>query len=246
MSDQQDFFTLHHGLDREGPGSDASTRRALGLLPDLEGPLTVLDLGCGPGAATVVLATDLPEAQVTAVDLHAPFVEEVRRRASAAGVADRVTAVVADMTDPSSLPGPVDLVWSEGAAYQMGFEQALATWRPLLRPGGTLVLSEPVWVAPTVTQVVSDFWTEAYPAMQPVQVRRAQAMAAGYRRIGDFTLPAADWQAYYAPIRDRLAELRHDPAMADVVAQHDREIAVFDGGGSTMVGYQMFVLRLPA
>jgi SAM-dependent methyltransferase len=180
-----------------------------------------------------------------AVDAHLPFVEEVRRRAVAAGVADRVEAVVGDMAELGELAGlgPFDAVWCEGAAYVLGFQEALEQWRPLLRPGGVMALTEPVWLAPTVRQAVSDFWTQAYPGMQPVQVRRAQILGAGYKRIGDFTLPREDWEAYYDPLRARLHDLGDDPSVAGVVADHERELAVFDGGGADTVGYQFFVMR---
>ena len=243
--DEVAFWRIHAGLEREGPGSAASTRRALTLLPDLTGAVTVLDLGCGPGAQTIVLAEALPQARIIAVDRHEPFVDEVRRRAAAAGVADRVTGVVADMADVGTLAelGPADLIWSEGAAYAIGFERALAAWRSLLVDGGALALTEPVWTAPTVPQAVRDFWDAAYPDLQPAQVRRAQAMAAGYRRIGDFLLPRTDWEAYYEPLMARVDALRHDPSAAEAVAAHDEEHAVFTAGGDRSVGYLFMVLR---
>ena len=291
MADRDAFFAIHSGLDREGPGSPESTRRALRLTGLLSAPgtrsgangsiqpsgrdsqpgsstavarsgangpiqpsgrdsLRVLDLGCGPGGQTMTLAEALPDATIMAVDLHDPFIQEVRRRAEAAGLTDRVDASVADMADVSRLvDDPVDLIWSEGAAYAMGFEDALTAWHEVLRPGGHLALSEPVWAAPTVSQRISDFWTDAYPDMQPVQVRRAQILQAGYQRIGDFALPAADWEAYYGPLRDRVEALRGSTdieGMDDAIAAHDEEFAVYGAGGPSVVAYQFFVMRRTA
>jgi predicted O-methyltransferase YrrM len=245
------FWAIHRGLPREGPGSAGTTRRALSLLPDVRGPVTVVDLGCGPGAQTMALAEALPEARIVAVDLHEPFVEEVRRRASEAGVAHRVEALVGDMADVAALArfAPADLVWSEGAAYAIGFERALTAWRPLLRDQGALALTEPVWTAMAASRPVLDFWRAAYPDLQPPGVRRAQLLAAGYRRVGDFVLPRSDWEAYYAPIRERVAALRDDPGAAGTpgldaaLAAHDDELAVFDGGGAEAVGYLFLVAR---
>ncbi|NRA02079.1 MAG: hypothetical protein HRU00_05690 [Myxococcales bacterium] len=63
------FWKLHQGLPKQGPGSDASTRRALALVPELPSAPRILDLGCGPGRQTLVLAretggqlTELPDA----------------------------------------------------------------------------------------------------------------------------------------------------------------------------------------
>lgn len=239
------FWQVHSGLPQEGPGSAVSTKRALSLVPDLSGKVRVLDIGCGPGRQTMTLAQSLPQAEIVAVDRHPPFVAQVRRRAAADGVAQRVRAVVGDMAELGDLEGLglFDALWCEGAAYILGFQPALSQWRSLLRPGGVVALTEPVWLAPTVRQVVRDFWDEAYPGMQPVQVRRAQILAAGYRRIGDFTLPRGDWAAYYDPLRARLDTLRGDPALAGVVAEHERELAVFEVGGADTAGYQFFVMR---
>lgn len=47
-----EFFLVHRGLPREGPGNDAATLQALRRLPPLPASPRVLDLGCGPGAQT--------------------------------------------------------------------------------------------------------------------------------------------------------------------------------------------------
>jgi trans-aconitate methyltransferase len=79
------FFTLHSGLPHEGPGSRDDTLRALALT-GLSGRLDVLDIGCGPGPASLVLLEALPEARVTGLDAHAPFLDQARARVAAAGM----------------------------------------------------------------------------------------------------------------------------------------------------------------
>ena len=68
------FFEVHAGLPREGPGDRSSTARALDLARPLPAAPQVLDIACGPGAQTIDLAALLPQATITAVDLHEPFV----------------------------------------------------------------------------------------------------------------------------------------------------------------------------
>ena len=90
------FFELFSGLPRQGPGDAASTLRALALVPGV-GPRTrVLDVGCGSGRHTRVLAQGSP-ARIVAVDNHPPFVEELNRQTQALGLADRIEARVGDM-----------------------------------------------------------------------------------------------------------------------------------------------------
>lgn len=50
------FFSLHHNLPRQSPGSDATTRQMLALTGPLPRRPRVLDLGCGPGRAALLLA----------------------------------------------------------------------------------------------------------------------------------------------------------------------------------------------
>ena len=78
-----DFFKR---LNRQGPGGDEETRRALALLPDLPARARVADIGCGSGAQTAVLATALPQAHITAVDLLPEMIEGVEARMKRLGL----------------------------------------------------------------------------------------------------------------------------------------------------------------
>ncbi|MDY7106930.1 MAG: class I SAM-dependent methyltransferase [Actinomycetota bacterium] len=139
-TETETFAALHHGLPRQAPGSDATTR----LLAELARPVPdrprVLDIGCGPGRASLVLAEHLG-AVVEAIDLHEPFLDELRDAARARGLQDRISATRASM---DALPFPqhhFDLVWAEGSIYLMGFDAALASWQHVLRPGGAIVVT---------------------------------------------------------------------------------------------------------
>jgi ubiquinone/menaquinone biosynthesis C-methylase UbiE len=65
----------------------------------------------------------------------AVFLGHLQERA-AAGQARRIQTVAADMQRLPFRDGGFDLIWSEGAAYVMDFDAALAAWRPLARAGG--------------------------------------------------------------------------------------------------------------
>ena len=64
------FFDVQSDLPRQGPGDDGCTRRALALCYPLPDAPRVLDIGCGPGAQTLVLARELRRATITAIDVH--------------------------------------------------------------------------------------------------------------------------------------------------------------------------------
>ena len=158
------FLEVHRGLPRQGPGSDAVTARALSCCVGMPRHPQVLDIGCGPGRQTVTLAKSIT-GRITAVDLHREYLEELAALAADEGVRNRIEIVCADMNELPFAAESFDLLWSEGAAYIMGFAQALTAWRPLLRPGGCVAVSEIVWLRPEPPPALSQFFAEEYPAM---------------------------------------------------------------------------------
>lgn len=240
------FFEVHRELPREGPGNTESTLRALDLAGELAEAPVVLDIGCGPGMQTLDLARALPAARFAAVDLHPRFLGAARRRLVSAGAADRILVAAADMT---ALPFPdarFDLLWCEGAAYIMGFADALKGWRRLLRPHGRLALTEPVWLTENPPVALARWWQKAYRAMRTAAERRAEASSLGYRVLGDFVLPEeAWWVHYYTPMTRRLelleARYRDNPTARGVLREMREEIQNYRDH-SDAYGYQFLVL----
>lgn len=243
------YEKVFRGLTQLGPGSREATLSVLDSVRDrLPAAPAVADMGCGVGASTLVLAEALPGATITAVDVYEPFLATLRELARLANVAERVTVRAGDMADPDALEfatGSFDLIWSEAAAYAIGVDRALALWPALLRSGGVLVFSELVWVAPEGKRprAAVALWQREYPAMRTGAEVESAVVAAGLTVLGRKAIPRAGWEAYYGPLRERVAAMRADAAPgsveAELLAGMQQEIDVFDEYGETFA-YEFF------
>lgn len=241
------FFELHRDMPREGPGDEASTLRALEMCSELPERPEILDIGCGPGMQTVTLAR-ATGGPIAAVDLHQPFLDQLAASAAAAGVADRITLMRADMAALPFEPSSFDLVWCEGAAFVMGVEAALQAWRPLLRPGGYLAFSDLMWLSPDPPAEVKAFFIAADPNVTDVAGNLERVRAAGYEIVGHFTLPDESWLTHYCdPLAERipaaLEKYAGDEESLAIIKQQVDEIAMRRTYPDAY-GYEFIVTRL--
>lgn len=230
------FFTLHRGLDREGPGEADDVLWAVEKA-ELTGAVRVLDAGAGPGADSVTLARALPEARIEAVEAHPGFVAEARARLSPFG--DRVTVTEGDMGAAS---GPFDFIWCAGALYFLGVTEGLRGWREALAPGGVVAFSEPV-LEPGASGGARVFW-DGYPGITDWAGVAANAEAAGYAVLATRRLEGAPWEAYYRPLAERAAALRPqaDGELTAVLDEAEREIALWQAHREEVI-YGLFLVR---
>lgn len=225
---------LHRHNPRQGPGGDAQTELALRLSGlDPAQALTVADIGCGTGAATLALARLLPQARITAVDFLAPFLAELAQRAARVAVRSRVTPLEASMSELPFADGQFDLLWSEGAIYNMGFENGVNSWWRFLRPGGVLVASELTWTTGIRPPELQAHWAREYPEVDTASAKLAVLERNGYSPLGYFVLPEPCWtDNYYAPLRAGfsafLTRHGHSEEARAVVAENEQEIALYE------------------
>ncbi|WP_455207426.1 methyltransferase domain-containing protein [Kaarinaea lacus] len=237
---------LYRGLPRLGPGNAQSTLKALSMCKHLPEAPDILDIGCGTGAQTLVLAS-ATSGHIIATDLVPEFLEQLNKSIQQEQLRERVTICEADM---NQLPFPdhsFDLVWSEGAAYIMGFDNALNEWKRLLRPSGYLVVSEATWFKANPPAKLKAFWDENYPAIRSVDDNLATARALGWETAANFHLPIEAWTVdYYGPLKKRLPKFRKansaDKDAQEVADMTDDEISLFNDY-SEYYGYEFYILR---
>lgn len=239
------FFEVFEPLPRQGPGNRACAAGALGLCRDLPPSPKVLDLGCGSGGQTLYLA-ELTSASIVAIDSHPPSIERLRARIAQLGLVDRVQPLVGDMAHPDQEPESFDLIWSEGALYNIGIENALRVCQELLRPGGYLAFTDAVWRnANPPPQVKASF--DDYPTMGTVPDALVAIERSGFSLVGHFTLPEeAWWDDFYTPMQGRIEALRGKYADdLEALAMLDRiaEEPEMHRQHSAYYAYEFFVLR---
>jgi len=242
------FLEVFLALPRQGPGSRACAVRALGLCRDLPPTPAVLDLGCGVGGQTLYLA-ELTSGPIVAVDSLDSCIERLREVLAERGLSRRVRALVGDMARPGLPPESFDLLWSEGALYNIGLEDALPVCRGLLRPGGCLAFTDAVWLRENPPPEVRKAF-EDYPTMGRVEDVLGKIEKAGFALIGHFTLPdEAWWDDFYGPMERRIGELRGKYAGdAEALAILDKiaEEPEMHRRHSDCYGYAFFVARRPS
>lgn len=238
------LFELFEHTPRQAPGSVETTRRALRLLPGTLRIERVLDLGYGTGGSTIVLAEET-SAHVTAVDIHPTFLASLRARADERHLVDRITTVVGDMANAQAFGSGFDLIWAEGSAYSIGFENALRLWCPLLRPGGCLVATELVWFVAEAAARARAFFASEYPDMCDEVTRINQARGLGYEMLGSFRLPAKDWHDYYAGLEVPLRDAISRRGEREIYGAIRLERAIYEAFGDDY-GYLCLALRSPS
>ena len=239
------FFEVYGTLPRAGPGDDASTAQAFRMMTGVPERPAILDIGCGPGMQTMELAR-LSRGKVIALDNHRPFLDKVEADARALGLSPYIETVNRDMNAMDFAPESFDVIWSEGALYQMGFENGLRACRPLLKKRGSIGLTELVWLTGERSEEART-WSLDYAAMKDVAENLALFKANGYEMLGHFTLPVSSWfENFYDPMQVRVDELRNkyqgNAAAMQVIDAAQAEIDGFKKCSGEL-GYEFFVAR---
>ncbi|MGI6784538.1 MAG: class I SAM-dependent methyltransferase [Aminivibrio sp.] len=241
------LIDLHKPNPRQGPGGEVESRLAMGLAGlDRSRPLKVADIGCGTGASAILLAREL-DAQVTAADFLPEFLDELQARAEREGLADRITALNCSMDALPFADGEYDVIWSEGAVYNMGFKAGISAWRRFLKPGGKLVVSEITWLTAERPSELEAYWKAQYAEIDTASAKMAVLEQHGYRPQGYFALPEYCWlENYYYPLQGRFDEFmerigRSGRARA-IVEEHRAEIAMYEKFRN-YYGYGVYVAK---
>jgi ubiquinone/menaquinone biosynthesis C-methylase UbiE len=202
--------------------SDEQRQAWLDLFARLAGPVPqhVLDVGCGTGFLTLMLA-ELGH-EVTGIDLSPQMIDRARRKAEQASlqIDFRIgNAVAIDCADETyELVVARHLIWTLPDP-----QRGVAEWLRVLRPGGRLILIEGKWADNEALAL-----SYARPAARLI-ARLMDAVAAGLPRSGaglarsllDKRYPGVEVQLPFSggPTANRLASFLEANHVQDVVVE---------------------------
>ena len=232
MNELELIIDLHKSSERQGPGSETDTLRALEFM-DLpkDKNLKIADIGCGSGGQTITLAKNTTS-EITAVDLFTPFLVELDLKALQNGVSGKVTSQKESMDKLPFEKKSIDIIWSEGAIYNMGFEKGIQAWKEFLKPGGYLAVSEVTWISNSRPKEIEDFWKREYPEIDTAANKIKILEENGYTLTGYFYLNKKSWlDNYYQPLEEKipafLKKHKHSELAQKVVQDHQSEIELY-------------------
>lgn len=221
------FYIAYEGLDRLSPGSDKTTLEAINMVdlnPDDE--LNILDIACGVGSSTILLANRFKNSIVEGFDLFRHYKDNLDEKIAENSLGDRVYAYQMDMRDPDFANEEFDLVFCESSVEIIGFKKGLRVWKRLLKPNGYMVISDVSWIS-NPSKESRNFWKSTYDEVDTIENKISQIRNEGYEFIGHVTVPEKDWEDYYKKLERNLNSLNGDKSAKDFVSQLRKEINIY-------------------
>ncbi|MDR6223497.1 class I SAM-dependent methyltransferase [Methanococcoides alaskense] len=246
-SEEDIFLEMFDRLPRQGPGKDECTRKAYSMLSDLQESPHILDVGCGSGRQTLVLA-EISKGHIDALDLNGLFLDDLNERARENGFSENIRTFIGSMIELPFEKENFDLIWAEGAIYIMGFKEGLSYWKQFLKKSGYIAVTEITWLKSSPSARARSFW-DNYPevAMGTIEEKKAIISDIGLDFIGSFVLPEkAWWDDYYVPLEKRLEEMKikyeDNPVFAAIAEETYAEIDMYREC-SDDYGYVFYIMQ---
>ena len=248
MSEMEILIDFYSRLQRQGPGGQRQTLLAAtmaGLNREAKN-LNIADIGCGTGSSSLVLADNF-DAHVTAVDLFPEFLEILERNSKEQKLDRKITTVKASMDELPFSTESFDVIWSEGAIYNMGFSKGIEEWEKFLKKDGVLAVSEITWLTNSRPTEVQNYWEQVYPEMALASEKISQLEKSGYQLLGYFPLPKSCWlENYYQPLEGQFLSFinahDHSEEAKKLVENEKSEIKLFKKYGD-YYGYGFYIAQ---
>ena len=215
--------------------------RLLGERLRLEPESHVLDIACGKGGPTVILAREFG-CRITGVERAHEFASVARERVASAGLDGQVEIVERDAAELELEPARYDVAMCLGASFVWGgLNATLRALAPAAKAGGQVVVGEPYWRRWPLPDGIDDqgFVTLA----ETVERFRAAGLTIQ-------TLIASsedDWDRYeslhWRALEEWLAANPDDPDAPEIRRRHETYRDEYLHRGRDLLGWAMFATR---
>lgn len=232
MNELDLIVDLHKNSYRQGPGSDEETLKALDCLNlSKDEPIKIADLGCGAGRQTITLAQNC-NAEIFAIDIFSDFLEKLNLNSRQLKQDGHIKTINVSMDDLPFENEELDVIWAEGAIYNIGFENGVKKWKKFIKKQGYLVVSEITWITNTRPKEIEDFWMREYPEISNASHKINILEQNGFSLMGYFNLKEESWnQNYYKPLEDDfenfLVRNNNSPLAQKVLQDYKFEMELF-------------------
>lgn len=240
------FYGIFDEMPRLGPGSEEATLKALSKVKISSEGASVLDIGCGTGAQTVILGKKI-RGTIIALDNYQPFLEQVKKKVEREKILAKIEFLCQDMREFQFENNSFDLIWAEGSIYIIGFNAGLGKAKLLVKFGGYVVFSDMNWLKEDPPTVVVDFFKSEYPEMMAVKENIELIKKQGFKLVHHFPLDkSAHWEPYYKPLEMRLKLFREryqdNPKILELVDGMQHEVDLYKKY-SDYYGYIFYIMK---
>lgn len=231
-------------LERQGPGSEEITLKALSFIDGLDESSKIADIGCGTGGETITLANNTA-GQIVGVDLFPTFIDIFNANAKKLNLGGRIKGVVGSMEELPFKEEEFDLIWAEGSIYNIGFDKGINEWKKFLKKGGHIAVSEASWFTEKRPEEIDTFWKNAYPEIDTIANKVSQMQKAGYIPVATFVLPERCWiENFYRPqvlVQEKFLEKYAGNKNVEDFIANERHEAELYGKYKEFYGYVFYI-----
>jgi hypothetical protein len=192
----------------------------------------------------MVLAQNTP-GTITGVDVSPGYIAKLNDNARKLNLQSRVKGVVGSMDKLDFQSNELDVIWCEGAIYNIGFEKGMRYWNTFLKKGGFIAVSEATWFTDERPKEIFDFWTRAYPEIDTIPNKTAQMQKAGFVVAAAFILPESCWiDNFFNPgktAQKKLLETHKGNTFAEEFVGYERRHAELYNKYKEYYGYVFYI-----
>ena len=166
------------------------------------------------------------------MDLYPEFLHELNEKAERLGLKGKIVTLQKSMEELPFKSKEFDIIWSEGAIYNVGFDNGIKKWKNYLKVGGYLAVSEITWITNSRPKEIEDFWKQEYPEIDIASNKIKILETNVYSLVGYFYLTQDSWiENYYKPMEARfeafLNRYNSSELACKVVEEYKSEINLY-------------------